>query len=130
MTQVRKLSAEYLNSLTKGNEFQRLSKELAHCANTLLSGNTMGARIRRKAILVILSKTHAAIKAMSVRANDEEALSSTNSNKLTKQNGEQNMENNIESNVEVNAEDPKKKFVAEEAVLEAAEVSEDPKKKF
>ena len=61
MTILKRMTAAYLAKFTKAHGFQRIQKEIVHCSNTLLSGSTMGARVRRKEMIAMI-KLQAAIK--------------------------------------------------------------------
>lgn len=53
----------YLNTRVKGHEFQRLIRELCLAASTLCVGKSVGARMRRKAFLILLATAHKGMKA-------------------------------------------------------------------
>lgn len=71
---MRKFTTAYLARLTKSHGFQRIQKELVHCANTLLSGSTMGARIRRKEMIKMLKETHSMLLERSKQHGDKKAF--------------------------------------------------------
>jgi len=74
MSTLKKMTTAYLARFTKSHGFQRIQKELVQCSNTLLSGSTMGARIRRKEMIVLLEEVTSIIKEQSESHGDKAAL--------------------------------------------------------
>jgi len=71
------MTAAYLAKFTKAHGFQRIQKEIVHCSNTLLSGSTMGARVRRKEMIAMIKEVHSIVKAMQESHGDKVALEAT-----------------------------------------------------
>lgn len=82
---VRKMTTAFLAKFTKSYGFQRIQKELVHCANTLLTGNTMGARVRRKEMLTMLKEVHSIVTAQAKAHGDAEALKPSEAVEATKE---------------------------------------------
>ena len=74
MSIVKKMTTAYLARFTKSHGFQRIQKDLVHCSNTLLSGSTMGSRIRRKEMIVMLEEVTSIVKEQAESHGDKAAL--------------------------------------------------------
>ena len=74
MSTLKKMTTAYLARFTKSHGFQRIQKELVQCSNTLLSGSTMGARIRRKEMIIMLEEVTSIIKEQSESHGDKAAF--------------------------------------------------------
>jgi hypothetical protein len=74
MSKLRKMTTAYLARFTKSHGFQRIQREIVQCSNTLLSGSTMGARLRRKEMLTMLKEVHSIIKEQAESHGDKAAF--------------------------------------------------------
>lgn len=126
MTQ-RKMTTAYLAKFTKSHGFQKIQKELVHCSNTLLSGSTMGARIRRREFIAMVKEVHSLVNDQIKTHNDASAFEAleakkevtvrdikavNESNKATKELNKAAKAADPKSSVNVSTEeeDPKKKL--------------------
>lgn len=74
MSNIKKMTTAYLARFTKSHGFQRIQKELVLTANTLLSGSTMGARIRRREMIAMIKEVHSIVLAQTKTHGDKAAF--------------------------------------------------------
>ena len=74
MSNIKRMTTAYLARFTTSHGFQRIQKELVLTANTLLTGSTMGARIRRREMIAMIKEVHSIILAQTKAHGDAVAF--------------------------------------------------------
>ena len=74
MSNIKRMTTAYLARFTTSHGFQRIQKELVLTANTLLTGSTMGARIRRREMIAMIKEVHSIILAQTKAHGDTAAF--------------------------------------------------------
>jgi len=73
-TFTKKFSIATISRVIKTGAFQPFIKELCKTMNLLCTGSTMGARLRRKEMLTLLSQSHKILQGQCKQMGDTEAF--------------------------------------------------------